>query len=115
MISIGGTINAEPSKMRQSKTICTLAPTMVPPSPWSLASLRLKTNEVLRPLAGERDGGGRSERDDLVRRAEQHVEFDPGIEQGLGIELRQPGQRGALVKQAGPAQLTELLKQKLAG
>ncbi len=51
------------------------APTIVPPSPWSFASLRLKANGTLRRWCGVQcDGGRGGQRDALVGRPEQHVE-----------------------------------------
>ena len=43
----------------------------------------------------------RSERDSLVSRAKNHVEFDAACQQATRIELRQPVEPGAVVKQAG--------------
>jgi hypothetical protein len=52
------------------------------------------------PLSRQRHRGGGRQSDALVGGAEQHVEFDARVEQGLGVELGQLAQRGAVVEQA---------------
>jgi len=46
-------------------------------------------------------GGNRSQGDALVGRAVQHIKFDPGVHDGLGVKSTQPGQTGAAVEQPG--------------
>ena len=51
--------------------------------------------------AGQLDGDGSRQRNALVGGPEDHVEFDATGNQPLCIELGQPAQLGAIVKQAG--------------
>ncbi|MCY1553513.1 hypothetical protein D9M68_900050 [compost metagenome] len=53
------------------------------------------------PQARQLDGDRRTERNALVRGAENHVEFDAAFQQGFCIELREPAELGAVIEQAG--------------
>jgi hypothetical protein len=55
----------------------------------------------LRPWRASSTATARAQRDALVRRAKQHVEFNARGDDALCIELRQPAELGAIVKQAG--------------
>ena len=67
------------------------APIVTPPSPWSLASLRLKQIGTFRPIFGERDRCRRNQRNALVGGPEQQIERDTRCQDGLGVELRPAG------------------------
>src|SRR5450830_1693618 len=65
-----------------------------------LGFLAVEGERSVAALAGQRHGGGRCQGDALVGGAEQHVEFDARVEQGLRVELRQLGQGSTIVEQA---------------
>ncbi len=52
-------------------------------------------------VLGERHGHRRHQRNALVGRAEQHVELNARLDNGVGVVAAQPGQRLAGVKGAG--------------
>jgi hypothetical protein len=59
-------------------------------------------------LAGQADGHGGGQRDALVGRAEEHVEFEARGEQAACIEFAQPHQLLTVVEQAGVEEVRRL-------
>jgi len=68
----------------------------------------VRPRQVAPVLFGQRDGGGRGQRDALVGRAEQHVDLDPGIDERGGVGAAQSCQCGARID---PAHVEEVRTQ----